>query len=169
MIAVYISILPFICYADSTRLGLSSDHDTLSSSSRRTAVDGYMFDTSKLFSPLTDMKSVENQKTYQRNNFEKLKSSEIFQNDIKEKVRREAYITNELIIHSELLKAKGVHEVDDGVGDEDSLIGDSLRTQTINLQSMETKNIDLSSNFRHRKGTPKDTETGDVTDGYIVV
>ena len=86
MIAVYISILPFICCADSTRLGLSSDHATLSSSSRRTAVDGYMFDPSKLFSPLTDIKSFEHQKTYQRNNFEKLKSSEIFQNDIKEKV-----------------------------------------------------------------------------------
>ena len=86
MIAAYISILPFICYVDSTRLGLSSDHETLSSPSRHSAVDSYMLDTSRPFPPITDTKSIEDQKTYQRNNFESLKTSEFLQNDIKDKV-----------------------------------------------------------------------------------
>ena len=85
MIAVYICILPLICCADPARLDLSSDHEILSSP-RHTAVDSYMFDPSRSFSTLIDTKSIEDQKTYQRNNLKNLKPSELFQNDVKEKV-----------------------------------------------------------------------------------
>ena len=115
--------------------------------------------------------------------------------DIEERCRREAYVTNEVIIRSELLKAKGVFEVNDRINASKINISldqpreDSTVTQELMMKSManakhdfepdsdmrsrniptETENkTDVSDLDALRKGIEKQM-TGDITDGNIVV
>lgn len=82
--------------------------------------------------------------------------------DLKERIRREAYLTNEIIIRTELLKAKGKLDIDqemsEGARDDDDNKG---------------KNDDDESSScltrRRTRSTKERTDTGDVTDGNIVV
>ena len=115
--------------------------------------------------------------------------------DIEDRCRREAYVTNEVIIRSELLKAKGVFEVNDRINVSKMDISldqpreDSTVTQELMMKSMGDAKHDFEhdSNMR-RRNIPTETEsktdvsdldalrkriekqmTGDITDGNIVV
>ena len=110
--------------------------------------------------------------------------------EIEDRCRREAYVTNEVIIRSELLKAKGIREIDDEriphsvehTGEE------SMVTQDFVMQSLESGNQDLkkSPNVRRRVVTSESIVSdrveggnamlerienqiiGDITDGNII-
>ena len=101
--------------------------------------------------------------------------------DIEDRCRREAYVTNEVIIRSELLKAKGIREVDDDriphsvepTGEE------SMATQEFVMQSLEsgTKDLKKSPNARRRVITSGNMAVvervehqiiGDITDANII-
>ena len=115
--------------------------------------------------------------------------------DIEDRCRREAYVTNEVIIRSELLKAKGVFEVNDRINVSKMDISldqpreDSTVTQELMMKSMGDAKHDFEpgSDMRRRniltetesktdvpdldalrKGIEKQM-TGDITDGNIVV
>ena len=115
--------------------------------------------------------------------------------DIEDRCRREAYVTNEVIIRSELLKAKGVFEVNDRINASKMDISldqpreDSTVTQELMMKSMGDAKHDFEpgSDMRRRniltetesktdvpdldalrKGIEKQM-TGDITDGNIVV
>ena len=115
--------------------------------------------------------------------------------DIEDRCRREAYVTNEVIIRSELLKAKGVFEVNDRINvskmdisldqpREDSTVTQELVTKSMgdakhdfeHDSNMRRRNIpteiesktDVSDLDALRKGIEKQM-TGDITDGNIVV
>lgn len=67
--------------------------------------------------------------------------------DIEDRCRREAYVTNEVIIRSELLKAKGIREVHDddipeGVDDTGE---ESMLTQEFLMKSIDSGNKHLGS------------------------
>jgi hypothetical protein len=86
--------------------------------------------------------------------------------DLKERIRREAYMTNEIIIRTELLKAKG--ELADALAgeysdDENDNEGESSRGGVGNMDETEAC-------LRQRRATSKGRmETGDMTDGLIIV
>ena len=92
--------------------------------------------------------------------------------DIEDRCRREAYVTNEVIIRSELLKAKGVIELDDGIGNaqhenrEDFLIN---QESVIKPKENRSNTLEAEVTLRHRKLSSGDRITGDVTDVNIVV
>ena len=115
--------------------------------------------------------------------------------DIEDRCRREAYVTNEVIIRSELLKAKGVFEANDRINVSKMDISldqpreDSTVTQELMMKSMGDAKHDFEpdSDMR-RRNIPTETEsktdvsdldalrkgiekqmTGDITDGNIVV
>ena len=73
--------------------------------------------------------------------------------DIEDRCRREAYVTNEVIIRSELLKAKGVREVhDDEIPDGiDGTGEDSMLTQEFTMKSIELGNQRLESGADARR------------------
>ena len=74
--------------------------------------------------------------------------------EVEDRCRREAYVTNEVIIRSELLKAKGVREVhDDEIPDGiDDAGEESMKTQEFMMKSIESRNKRLTScdDVRHR-------------------
>ena len=93
--------------------------------------------------------------------------------DIEDRCRREAYVTNEVIIRSELLKAKGVIELDDGIGElaqhenrEDFLINQEA---VIKPKENRSNTMEAEVTLRNRKLSSGDRITGDVTDVNIVV
>ena len=93
--------------------------------------------------------------------------------EVEHRYRREAYVTNEVIIRSELLKSKGVVEVDDEVCNvRDEAVDDSLITQESILKSLEGKKNSLEStpihHIRFRQLPSSDSATGDVTDANII-
>ncbi|XP_059080629.1 anoctamin-1-like [Tigriopus californicus] len=75
--------------------------------------------------------------------------------ELKERIRREAYLTNEIIIRTELLKAKG--ELDLNMEYEDG-----------NEEQSPEESIRSNGRLLRRRSTRRH-ETGDVTDGQIVV
>ncbi|XP_040571122.1 anoctamin-1 isoform X1 [Lepeophtheirus salmonis] len=85
-----------------------------------------------------------------------------FNTGLKEKIRREAYLTNEIIIRTELLKAKG--ELDANTLEEE-------------IHVVEAQNSEIRSNKRCQKSSDSRpdlniigrAETGDITDGQIIV
>ena len=110
--------------------------------------------------------------------------------DIEDRCRREAYITNEVIIRSELLKSKGVREEGRVIDEMNQNEEASMSTQEFMMKSVEggSKDRDGEGEMRLRKGTSASkgsvtltfpgndfmerTEKkmiGDVTDGNIIV
>jgi hypothetical protein len=88
--------------------------------------------------------------------------------DLREKMRREAYVTNEIIIRTELLKAKGklFNHIDDLNNDDDD-----NATCEPNSEVWTESNIDheCTSSLRQRQSDTSNLNTGDVTDGKIVI
>ena len=80
--------------------------------------------------------------------------------DLRDRMRREAYVTNEIIIRTELLKAQGKLLLVQNKS-EDGATSIEDETEPL-LWSEENDSIPL------RKRS-KDTNTGDVTDGRIVM
>ena len=95
--------------------------------------------------------------------------------DLKERIRREAYLTNEIIIRTELLKAKGklnlrreysvANDGDNEDKEDSSLINGSAGGGD---GGEAGRGEDERNSWRRRRGG-KRHETGDVTDGHIVV
>jgi hypothetical protein len=90
--------------------------------------------------------------------------------DLRERMRREAYVTNEIIIRTELLKAKGklFNHIDDLNNDDD----DDYASCEPNSEVYWTEsNMDheCTSSLRQRQSDTSNLETGDVTDGKIVI
>ena len=75
--------------------------------------------------------------------------------DVEDRCRREAYVTNEVIIRSELLKAKGVREnIEDQMIDAfDNSGEESIVTQELMMKSLDKENANLEgcADVRHRK------------------
>ena len=85
--------------------------------------------------------------------------------DLRDKIRREAYVTNEIIIRTELLKAKGV------IGSCGNLEpnGDFYTQENANNLTESNSNTPL---LRQRSSTlilNNTINTGDATDGNIVI
>ena len=80
--------------------------------------------------------------------------------DLRDRIRREAYVTNEIIIRTELLKAKG------------KLFEDVLTTEdhdaTENISSSVWTDNECTRSLRQRSES-SNVNTGDVTDGRIVL
>ena len=77
--------------------------------------------------------------------------------DLRERIRREAYVTNEIIIRTELLKAQGKLNLSCDE-EKDTLVLES-QTSDMPLLQGETKSYSECD----------DVNTGDVTDGKIVM
>lgn len=84
--------------------------------------------------------------------------------DLRERIRREAYLTNEIIIRTELLKAKGQL---DGFLNDDVDVMDQMKTMPGITVEQGQGDGEEDTCLRHRMATRP--ETGDVTDGSIIV
>ena len=74
--------------------------------------------------------------------------------NLRDKIRRESYVTNEIIIRTELLKAKGKLPFDEPLEDNDKY---------------ENWSEDEKSPLRRQRFNNSNLNIGDVTDGKIVI
>ena len=82
--------------------------------------------------------------------------------ELKERMRREAYLTNEIIIRTELLKAKGqLHALHRELSEGRETIATDIPEENEKRPSIDDPNKPI---LRSRR-----METGDITDGKIVV
>ena len=90
--------------------------------------------------------------------------------DLKERIRREAYLTNEIIIRTELLKAKGkldlngdvINAEHEDVAEEDGEEEEDNVHKRVSREFSGPESEPLRRRFKR-------TQTGDITDGHIVV
>lgn len=93
--------------------------------------------------------------------------------ELKERMRREAYLTKEIIIRTELLKAKGKLNIEDEIEEREPEDEEALDF----ADEDHTGSAEKSPILTHRRRSGRRSygseseraETGDVTDGSIVV
>ena len=89
--------------------------------------------------------------------------------DIEDRCKREAYVTNEVIIRSELLKAKGVREVHDDDIPEGIEEDDSMLTQEYMMKSIDSeKRLECSPSIRRRNVELQSSKPNDCSDDNIL-
>jgi len=86
--------------------------------------------------------------------------------ELKERIRREAYLTNEIIIRTELLKAKGqlgTNEEGQGDGWKEGEDGESEDSACLARKRRRRWSLERKESGFER------VDTGDITDGKIVI
>ena len=92
---------------------------------------------------------------------------------LKDRMRREAYLTNEIVIRTELLKATGKIDADGKIIDnglDDTDIDRDISVKTDIEPDQSRKGDQDQEEVRYRRGLSLPTDgTGDITDGHIVL
>ena len=88
--------------------------------------------------------------------------------DLRDKIRREAYVTNEIIIRTELLKAKGVISESGNFEPNEDFYTQENANNLTESNSNSPLLRQRSSTLLSRQNT-NTINTGDVTDGNIVI